>query len=255
MGPELRRQEILELANAQTSVSVDEVARRFGVSRETARRDLAQLDADGLLHRVHGGALKTAAEPTLSQRMVENAAAKQAIARAAAALFDAGDTLLVDAGSTTAFFASALAEAPRMTLMTTSVEVAARAGTGGARHRIYLIGGEYRPEGGEAVGSVALEQIDRFRADHAVLTVGAIDAARGLMDYDVEEAMVARAMLRQAARLTVLADASKFDRVALVQVCELAAVSRLVTDRAPSAVLGQAVERAGVELVIASARI
>lgn len=255
MGPQLRRQEILMLANTHASVSVDEVARRFGVSRETARRDLARLDAEGRLRRVHGGALKTAVEPALGQRMTENAPAKQAIARAAAALFEAGDTLMVDAGSTTAFFASALAEAPRLTLMTNSVEVAARAGAAAVHHRIYLIGGEYHAEAGEAVGSVALEQIERFRADHAVITVGAIDALRGVMDYDVEEAMVARVMLRQARRLTVLADATKFARVALVQVCELAAVARLVTDRVPDAALAEAMRRAGVQIVVASDRV
>jgi DeoR family glycerol-3-phosphate regulon repressor len=251
MGPQSRRRAILALANDHHEVSVEEIARRFAVSHETARRDLARLDADGLLRRVHGGALKTATEPRLSLRMGENPAAKQAIAATAARLFEAHDTLMIDAGSTTAFFASALAEAPRMTLVTNSLEVASRAGAGNARHRVYLLGGEFRAEAGEVVGSLAVDQLGRFTADHAVLTVGALDAEGGVMDFDVEVAMVARAMLQQARSVTVLADATKFDRLALVRVCEFDRVARLVTDRPPGPALAEALRRAGTAVLLA----
>ena len=88
------------------------------------------------------------------------------------------------------------------------------------------------------LGSVALDQIRRYRADWAILTVGAIDPAGGFMDFDVEEAMVARAMIQQCARVTVVADHSKFGRVAMAQVCALEEVARLVTDRLPNPVIG-----------------
>jgi DeoR/GlpR family transcriptional regulator of sugar metabolism len=251
--PEKRRDAILELARHSNELKVDEIAERFGVSRETIRRDLAQLDARGLLRRVHGGALKpqTATEAPFHERMAENARAKQRIGRAAAQLFEDNDTLMVDAGSTTEAFAAELAGAGRFTIITNSVGVAGRLHRGGSTSRVYLIGGEYRGEAGETVGSLTLEHIGRYRADHAVLTVGAIDAADGFMDYDVEEAMVARAMVRQAQRVTVIADHSKFGRVAMAKVCELAAVARLVTDMPPPPPLADAIRAAGIELIVA----
>lgn len=251
--PERRRDAILELARDSNELKVDEIAERFGVSRETIRRDLAQLDARGLLRRVHGGALKpqTATEAPFRERLIDNAEAKQRIARTAARLFEDNDTLMIDTGSTTEAFASELAGAGQFTVITNSTEVAGRLHRGGSVSRVYLIGGEYRGETGEVLGSVVLDQISRYRADHAVLTVGAIDAADGFMDYDVEEAMVARAMIRQAQRVTVIADHSKFGRIAMAKVCDLASITRLVTDLPPPVPLQDAIRASGIELIVA----
>ncbi|HTJ26989.1 MAG TPA: DeoR/GlpR family DNA-binding transcription regulator [Candidatus Limnocylindria bacterium] len=251
MLPEQRRKEILGLANDQVELTVEEIAQRFGVSRETARRDLVHLDARGLLRRIHGGALKSqaASEPTLSDRMTENAEAKRRIARVAARCFEENDTLMIDTGSTTAFFAEELANFCRVTVITNSLAVATRLWSGTARHRVYLIGGEFNGERGETLGSVSLDQLSGFRADHAVITVGAIDAVGGFMDYDLEEAMIARTMIQQARSVTVIADRSKFDHVAMAQVCELSAVARLITDQAPPGPLTEALRAAGVEVL------
>jgi DeoR/GlpR family transcriptional regulator of sugar metabolism len=251
MLPEQRRKEILGLANEQVELTVEEIARRFAVSRETARRDLVHLDSLGLLRRIHGGALKTqtATEATLSDRMAGNAEAKRRIARVAARFFDENDTLMIDAGSTTAFFAEELANVRRVTVITNSLTVATRLWSGSARHRIYLIGGEFNGERAETLGSVSLEQLRGFRADHAVLTVGAIDAVGGFMDYDLEEAMIARTMIEQSRSVTVIADHSKFDQVAMTQVCELSVVARLVTDQAPPSRLSEALRAADVDVI------
>lgn len=196
MAPEKRRAAILQLANQKAELTVDEIADCFGVSKETARRDLTHLDAKGLLRRVHGGALRpqTASEANMVSRMEENADAKRRIAIAAARLFQENDTPMIDTGSTTTFLASALARIGRLTVITNSVTVATQVSASG-HSRVYLIGGEYNGGMGETLGSVSLDQIGRFRADYAVLTVGAIDPFGGFMDYDLEEAMVARAMI------------------------------------------------------------
>ncbi len=253
MSPKKRRNAILELSRENGELRVDEIAQRFGVSRETIRRDLAHLDALGLLRRIHGGAQKpqTGAELPFRERLVENAAAKQRIASAAAKLFEENDTLIVDTGTTTEAFAAELGRAGRFTVVTNSIGIALHIYRGGGGSRVYLIGGEYRGEGGELIGSVTLEQIGRYRADQAVLTVGAIDAAEGFMDFDVEEAMVARAMIRQARRVTVVADHSKFGRIAMAEVCGLSAVARLVTDEPPPEPLAGALAAAGVEVIVA----
>ncbi len=250
MRPSDRRAAILDFARHTGELRVDEIAERFGVSRETIRRDLADLDARHLLKRVHGGAAKPGAarEAAFDQRESENAEAKRRIARAAAALFDDGDTLMLDAGSTTEAFAEQLASRRSVTVITNSTGVARR--LGGQAARLYLVGGEYRGGSGRTVGSVAIDQIARFRADHAVLTVGGVDAAGGFMDVDVEEAMVARAMIAQVRTVTVVADHSKFGRIAMFKVCDLQAVARLVTDREPPSPLADALRVGGVEVVV-----
>jgi DeoR/GlpR family transcriptional regulator of sugar metabolism len=252
MIPEQRRGAILELARQNSELKVDDIASRFGVSRETVRRDLAQLDARGLLRRVHGGAQKpqTAAEAPFRDRLIENADAKERIARTTASLFQDDDTLMIDTGSTTQALALELAPR-RLMIITNSVGVAQNLYRPGSLARVHLVGGEYRGDTGEMLGSVALDQIGRYRADHAILTVGAIDAQGGFMDFDVEEAMVARAMIRQSEQVTVIADHSKFGRVAMAQVCPLDGVSRLVTDHLPNLVMAEALRAAGVEIQVA----
>jgi DeoR/GlpR family transcriptional regulator of sugar metabolism len=252
MIPEQRRGAILELARQNSELKVEDIASRFGVSRETVRRDLAQLDARGLLRRVHGGAHQpqTAAEAPFHKRLIDNADAKERIARTAARLFKDDDTLMIDTGSTTQALAAELAHR-RLMIITNSVGVAQNLYRPGALARVHLVGGEYRGETGEMLGSVALDQIRRFRADQAILTVGAIDAVGGFMDFDVEEAMVARAMIQQSEQVTFIADHSKFGRVAMAQVCALGQAARLVTDRAPDSAMDAALRAAGVEIHIA----
>jgi DeoR family glycerol-3-phosphate regulon repressor len=252
MIPEQRRGAILELARQKDELKVEDIASRFGVSRETVRRDLARLDARGLLRRVHGGAQKPqiAAEAPFHKRLIENADGKERIARTTARLFQDDDTLMIDTGSTTQALACELGPR-RLMVITNSVGVAQNLYRPGSLARVQLVGGEYRGETGEVLGSVALDQIRQYRADYALLTVGAIDAAAGFMDFDVEEAMVARAMIQQSARVTVVADHSKFGRVAMAQVCALEKVARLVTDRLPHPFMAEALHQAGVEVIIA----
>lgn len=253
MDPDQRRAAMLELAHAAGELKVEELAQRFEVSRETVRRDLAQLDAQGLLRRVHGGAQasKLSVEAPFAQRLTENAVPKERIARRAAALFEDNETVMIDAGTTTEFFAAALAGAARCTVVTNSIGVALKVQECGSRIKVYLLGGECHADTKEVVGSITLEQVTRFRADHAVLTIGAIDSSSGVMDFDVEEAMVARAMIAQAQKLTILADHSKFDRVGMAQVCHFEAIDRIVTDRIPSESIMEAIRYHGVELFVA----
>jgi DeoR family glycerol-3-phosphate regulon repressor len=136
-------------------------------------------------------------------------------------------------------------------VITNSVEVAARLWTGTGENAVYLLGGQYHGEVSETLGPIALELIGRFQGDHAVLTIGAVDPEHGFMDYNIEEATVAQAMIRQARSVTVLADRSKLERTALVKVCAAADVARLVTDSDPPEAVRQLLEQAEVEIIIA----
>ena len=133
-------------------------------------------------------------------------------------------------------------------MITNGLEIGNLLAEAGAR--TFLLGGNYRADLGETLGPLTIEQVARFNAAHAVLTVGALNAD-GAADFDLEEAQVARAMVRQAETVTVLADASKLGRSSLFGVCTLAEVGRLVTDAPPAAELAEALRRSGVELIVA----
>jgi len=253
MKPEARRERIAHLVREATKIGVDELAALLGISRETVRRDLTLLSEQGLLRKVHGGAVfaQTALESPLGERRAVARAEKMAIGRTAAGLFRNGDSLLIDAGSTTAYFAEALKAAGNFSVITNSTVVAAEMWSATGKAEVYLLGGRYNGEGHEMLGPSVIEQIRRLHADHAVLTIGAIDHSGNFMDYNSDEAFVARAMIESAHYVTVLADSSKLGQRALFEVCKAGQVHRLVTDRAPEDIMNVALQAAGVEVVVA----
>lgn len=105
----------------------------------------------------------------------------------------------------------------------------------------------------ENLGALAVRQVSQFHAIHAVITVGAIEI-EGAMDYTLEEAEIARAMIAQARQLTVIADSSKLEKAGLFRVCRLDAIDRLVTDARPKGALSEALATAGVDVVVAPVR-
>ncbi|HEY9211967.1 MAG TPA: DeoR/GlpR family DNA-binding transcription regulator [Ancylobacter sp.] len=256
MPPIARHDQILALLARSGESSVDALASQLGVSRETVRRDLAHMDAGGRLRRFHGGARPIAGPPALmekewpfAQRMAQNAEAKRRIAAAASRLFQAEDSLFIDTGSTTVAFAEALVAVPSLVTITNSPRIAATLASNSS-HKVFLIGGAYGPDAGESLGPLALEQIGKFRARHAVLTIGAIDPTC-VMDFDLQEAEIAKAMIERADRVTVLADASKLDRRAVFEVAALGRIHTLVTDTAPCDSMVKTIAAAGIELIVA----
>jgi DeoR/GlpR family transcriptional regulator of sugar metabolism len=257
MRPSIRRERIEQVVRQHERVTVDALAELLGTSRETIRRDLTDLAERGRLRKFHGGA--TVPEPRLTEvglegsfqaRLLENTDAKRAIARRAIQLFQPGDTLFVDTGTTTLLFAEELSLASGLTIITNSAAIAALAARGSS-NATFLIGGEYRADGTENLGPIAVEQIGRFHATHAVLAVGSIETV-GILDFDMLEVDVARAMISQARSLTVLADASKFNRGGLIKVAALDAVARLVTEADPPREIASALKDVGAEIIRAT---
>lgn len=253
MKPEDRRRRIAELVHEATRASVEDLAGLLETSRETVRRDLALLSEQGIVRKVHGGAVsaQTAFENPLKVRYATARQQKLALAQKAAGLFRDGDSLLIDAGTTTALFAAALGRAGSFTVITNSILVAEELRHGQRQSEVYLLGGRYYGEDQEMLGSLVVEQIQRVQADHAVLTVGAVDPAGRCLDFNAEEAYVARAMIASARQTTILADSTKLGRHALFQVCEANQISRLVTDAAPPPSVAAALRAAGADLIVA----
>ena len=254
--PRARRERIVQMVRERERITVDALADVLGTSKETIRRDLTDLAERGLVRKFHGGATLIEPRPfepnvegLFTARLLENAEAKRAIARCAIRLFEPGDTLFVDTGTTTLLFAEELAQASGFTVITNSAAIAALA-TRGDANSTFLIGGEYRADGNENLGPLAVEQIGRFHAIHAVLTVGSVETS-GFLDFDVKEAEVARAMIAQARSITVLADRSKFGRGGLIKIAPLSAVAGVVTKSEPPGEIASALKEAGVTVVVA----
>ena len=206
-----------------------------------------------LERKVHGGAVRaqTAAKAAFSLRLSGQAREKQRIAETAAGLFQRGDSLVLFSGTTTMALATVLARESGLTFVTNSVDIAASLWRGSGRNQVYLLGGEYHGDDFETIGPLTVEQIASYYVDHAVLTVGGIDAENGLTNYEVETASLARATMRQATSTTVLADSQKMGCTALAKVCDLVNVDRVVTDREPRPEIRRAMEAADVELIVA----
>jgi DeoR family glycerol-3-phosphate regulon repressor len=235
-------------------MSVEDLADKLQVSRETIRRDLSKLDAVGRLRKFHGGARSPSApmemtteEGPFATRMAENADAKRKIAVAAARLLSPDDSVFIDTGTTTVTMADEMAKVGSLLIITNSPRIAATVSING--NKVFLIGGAYGADAGESLGPLALEQISKFRTRYAIITVGAIDG-NTIMDYDLQEAEIGKAMIDRADKVIVLADHTKFEKRAVFEVTTLAAVDILVSDRPLPAHVAQALKNADVDVVI-----
>jgi DeoR family fructose operon transcriptional repressor len=250
-----RHQVIAGLVSQRGRVSVADVAGDFGVTTETVRRDLAQLERAGLLRRVHGGAVPvtalTVVEPGVAERDGTRADAKDRIARAAVALLPGEHgSVLLDAGTTTGRLAALLPLDRRLVVVTNSVPVAARV-TGAGSLRLHLLGGRVRTTTRAAVGDETVAALRELRVDTAFIGTNALTVDRGLSTPDPEEAAVKRAMVAAGRQVVVLADSSKVGSEHLIRFAEVGDLDVLVTDDGLDAADAAALEVRGVEVVVA----
>lgn len=246
---------ILSLLDERERLNVEDLAAHFNVSPETVRRDLSAMSEQGLLRKVYGGAVKfqSAQENSFALRTKQYAEQKMVIAQYAARFVQQGDSLFVNAGTTTAIFARELVKlVDNLIVITNSPQIAhAFWNNGQSKNSIYLLGGDYNGAETETLGGTVVEQVQRFHVDHAFLTVGSLNAAQGFMDYRMESAEINGAMAKHAQRTTVLIDSSKFDQMALITTCTIDEIDRLVTDSPPSDTLSAALKKAGTQVHLA----
>ncbi|MEO5324993.1 DeoR/GlpR family DNA-binding transcription regulator [Mesorhizobium sp. CC13] len=255
MNHSKRHSEILRLLETEGTITIADLADRLGVSLETVRRDVKPLADNGAILKMHGaiGLPAVVGEAPFERRMRENAEAKRSIARVVAATIRDGDSVMLDTGTTTSYLARELLGHRRLTVVTNSSDIARTLATVNG-NKVYMAGGELRSDSGAAFGVSAIEFVSRFAVAHAVISAGAVDAANGVMDYNLEEAEFARTVLARGQRSVVVTDHTKFGRQGLVQVCGFAGFGELVTDRAPPADLAEALAAAGTELTVAGAQ-
>lgn len=232
MLPTQRRQAILAQVRQHNAVSADDLAREFGVSVETIRRDLRRLGDKGLLDRVYGGATRPAgrsSEGSFAARSVRRMDAKRAIAALAASLVEPGETVVIDVGTTALEVARALPASFEGRVLTNSVPVAMEL-SGRREIEILLSGGQVRHGDGACSGAHAETFFAEFYADRAFLGSGGVHAEAGLTDYYPAEVVVRRTIIAHTAACYVLADSSKLGVIAVHRVCPLDRMTAVLTD-------------------------
>ncbi|MDQ0089700.1 DeoR/GlpR family transcriptional regulator of sugar metabolism [Paenibacillus anaericanus] len=237
---EERKLIILEQLRSAGQVKVLTLAERLCVSEETVRRDLKQLENEGLLNRVYGGAIPqkfSNYEPPYIQRQAIYKEDKQRIGEAAAELVKSGDTIAIDVGTTLLEFAKAIQGRQRLTILTNSLAVSfclmESLNMGRFTGKVIIIGGELNPQQQSLSGVIGEEMMKQFTVDKAFLSAGGITTERGISDYDIHECRMSKLFAQSANEVIVLADHSKLGKDAFVQIIPLEAVNTIVSDTSP----------------------
>ncbi|GAB2875071.1 transcriptional regulator GlcR [Pseudoduganella ginsengisoli] len=232
-------------------IGIEEICTLFGVTRDTARRDVVRLDADGRVLRVRGGAVLPPQGRQIEQYAARTgaSAAKRAIGQAAGALLRGGDRVLFDT-STTVLEAARAATAKPLNVVTNSIDVAEALGQRDGVE-LHVLGGRFNAWQRSLEGAQARAAIAQFQFDKLVLGACAIDPL-GLTCPSDDEAALKQAMMRQASQVIVVADVSKFSKAFLHRLCTFDAIDVLVADQPPPAAIAAALAEAGVQVIVAS---
>lgn len=250
-----RREEILALAADVGLANVDDLADRFGVTASTIRRDLAALSGDGRLARTYGGAISTShlPEASLLQRRSEALDAKRAIAAWAAAQVERGESIFLDAGSTTALLARELTTLTSAATVTTSSLPVVSQLSSSSSLTIQCLGGRLRPLSGAFVGPLAEASLDRMSFDRSFISADGVTVERGLCEAELEQTRFKEVVARRTRSLYVLAHAAKLGYAPFDAWARLDLPWTLVTDEAaPEATLDE-FRAAGVTVIVAPA--
>jgi DeoR/GlpR family transcriptional regulator of sugar metabolism len=248
-----RRLKVLERVAAEQVIQVSELARDFGVSEMTIRRDIRRLERDGFIRQSYGGAtahVTRSVELAINARAFLHAREKRMIALATAKVLEDASVIFLGIGTTCEQLAHYIPARPELTVVTGSLPVASLLGTRPVR--VVVLGGQVRRDELSVVGPPAWVSLARWRFDVAVVGTAGISARWGITDLDPDDAEINRLALQQAAAGIVVADGSKVGRAAPAIVGPVEMAGSLFTDASAESAELEALRRAGVDIRLAS---
>ena len=250
---DIRRDRILELLRQTGKVQVSELSKELGATPVTIRNDLDALERDGYLVRIQGGALlraRSADNWTGAEQAISCLEEKQAIAKAVVAQIPDGSTLFLNSGTTTHCIAAALKDRRNINVVTNSLAVAMELGKQPLIH-VLLLGGEINTQHGFTYGIDAEEQLRRYQAGWAILSVDGISAKGGVTSFHAEETTIDRMMIERSKHVIIAADDTKISRTGFTHICDIGPSVKLVTDQKCSRDALEELESLGMQIELA----
>jgi DeoR/GlpR family transcriptional regulator of sugar metabolism len=250
---EERHHRILDRVRQNGRAEVGELSERFGVSEITTRRDLKELEEQGLVRRVHGGVVypvQLQNEVPVIQRMTERHSYKERIAQATAALVQDNDSVFIGSGSTTALVAKLLKGRKGLSVVTNALTVANELANEKDMN-IVILGGMLRATELSMIGHITEQALSEVRVDKVIIGIRAIDLRAGLTNDYLPEVMTDRAILDIGSQVILVADHSKFGKVASAFLAPVERITTVVTDDRTDAGILETLRRQGIAVKVA----
>ncbi|MFS0613450.1 DeoR/GlpR family DNA-binding transcription regulator [Lederbergia ruris] len=256
-----RRNKIKEIIRHQRSVKVSELVHLFSVSEETIRRDLNQIEKDGLIQKNYGGAILIEdVEKTrdfvlpVQHRKRQFLQEKNEIGQKAAELVQDEQIIIFDAGTTTWSTVKNLHEKRGLTIISNALNIVEE-GSKNEDSSIYLLGGKLRRHSMSLVGPQIENELNKYNANYVFLGATGFSLRQGFMSSDLYEAEIKRAMVSAGEKIVLLADHTKFHKVGLTSFCHLEDINILITSDLADEETLKAIEKAGVEVITVPAKV
>lgn len=244
-----RQNKILKFLGKNDSTSVTILAEKLNVSTVTIRQDLKFLETEGLLKRVHGGAVLKDAD-NLQNRLGVNYEKKLRIAQKMATLVNEGETILIESGSVNVLLARELMKIKKVTIITTNVYIA-RQFRKNEQANIIILGGIYQHNSETLVGKITKTCIDQINIDKAFIGIDGYDTHSGFTIRDLFRAEISSYILQKARDVFIVSDSSKFGKTELTNICYPSDIQHLATNDDLSDAFKNEFIKAGVDLILA----
>jgi DeoR/GlpR family transcriptional regulator of sugar metabolism len=248
-----RQNQVLQFVLRSQRISIMEVCENFSVSAATARRDLETLASKGKIQRVHGGAIivePNLIDPPVLQRIKKEKELKESIGFAAAALIKDGESVFIGSGSTTAYVARNLVKRKRLTIITNALNIGMEF-SDSEGVTVVVIGGMMRPSELSLIGHIADQALHEVRVDKVIMGITAISVIAGLSNDYLPEVMTDRAIFDMTPEVILVADHTKFGKVASGYVAPLNRITTLITDHETDLGYLDQIRNMGINVIVA----
>ncbi len=244
-----RQNKILEILGRDNQTSVNELSAKLDVSSVTIRQDLNYLETEGLLRRVHGGAVLKDGDD-LDNRLGKNYEKKLKIAKKLASMVSEGETILIESGSANVLFARELVKIKKVTIMTTNVYIA-RQFRKNTEANIVILGGIYQHDSETLVGKITKTCIDQVNIHKAFIGIDGYTTADGFTLRDMFRAEISSHIIQKAKDVFVVSDSSKFGCTGLTNICQLEDIQHIATNEDLDLTFQEEFRKAGIDLILA----
>ncbi len=244
-----RQNSILNLLGRNDQVSVNELANLLNVSSVTIRQDLNFMESEGLLRRIHGGAVLRDADD-LSNRLGVNYEKKLKIARKVADYVNEGETILIESGSINALLAREIAKKPNVRIITTNVYIA-RQFRKNADANVILLGGLYQHQSETLVGKITKVCIDQINYSKAFIGIDGYTEESGFTLRDLFRSEISSYIIEKSREVFIVTDSSKFGKTELTRICYPSDIQHVATDTSIGEEFIEDFCKAGINLILA----